>query len=391
MNKKIFRAANIQEALANIKEEMGGDAMILSTRKIPRKPLDPYGKDYFEVEAGLKEVDAVKRENSRGENSFREENPFGEEDEGVFESLKGDISEIRDMIAIAGFGSGIQNILCQNFESVGVLASFLRAGVSERLAISLIERATQTLDPNLAQPERIKQLKKNVMTLCLDRLEVKDYFTRNNSSGVPHVAAFVGPTGVGKTTTIAKLAALLSLKRKMKVGLISIDNYRIGAFEQLKAYASIMGLLCVPAFSAQDLACALDRMKSMDVVLIDTAGHSHYDNQKIDEILKLIKSDFGISVHLTLSVTAESINMKEAASAFSVFNPDTYVFTKIDETKRCGKILDQINELNLPVSLITNGQRVPEDLIVPDKQALLRTILGKGPKGILGKGPKGDI
>ena len=224
-----------------------------------------------------------------------------------------------------------------------VLASFLRAGVSERLAISLIERATQTLDPNLAQPERIKQLKKNVMTLCLDRLEVKDYFTRNNSSGVPHVAAFVGPTGVGKTTTIAKLAALLSLKRKMKVGLISIDNYRIGAFEQLKAYASIMGLLCVPAFSAQDLACALDRMKSMDVVLIDTAGHSHYDNPKIDEILKLIKSDFGISVHLTLSVTAESINMKEAASAFSVFNPDTYVFTKIDETKRCGKILDQID------------------------------------------------
>jgi len=393
MNKKIFRAANIQEALANIKEEMGGDAMILSTRKIPRKPLDPYGKDYFEVEAGLRTVDAVKRGNSREknpvreknsvreDNPFREENPFKEEDEGGFESLKGDISEIRDMIAIAGFGSGIQNILCQNFESVGVLASFLRAGVSERLAISLIERATQTLDSNLLQPERIKQLKKNVMTLCLDRLEVKDYFTRNNSSGVPHVAAFVGPTGVGKTTTIAKLAALLSLKRKMKVGLISIDNYRIGAFEQLKAYASIMGLSCVPAFSAQDLACALDRMKSMDVVLIDTAGHSHFDKKKIDEILQLIKSDFGISVHLTLSVTAESINMKEAASAFSVFNPDTYVFTKIDETKRCGKILDQVNDLNLPVSLITNGQRVPEDLIVPDKQTLLRTILGKGPKG----------
>jgi flagellar biosynthesis protein FlhF len=379
MNKKIFRAANIQEALANIKEEMGGEAMILSTRKIPRKPLDPYGKDYFEVEAGLRSVATGKRENPREENP-REENPR-EEDEGVFESLKGDISEIRDMIAIAGFGSGIQNILCHHFESVGVLASFLRAGVSERLAISLIEGATQTLDPNLAQPERIKQLKKNVMTLCLDRLGVKDYFTRNNSSGVPHVAAFVGPTGVGKTTTIAKLAALLSLKRKMKVGLISIDNYRIGAFEQLKAYASIMGLLCVPAFSAQDLACALDRMKSMDVVLIDTAGHSHFDNQKIDEIFQLIKSDFGISVHLTLSVTAESINMKEAASAFSVFNPDTYVFTKIDETKRCGKILDQVNDFNLPVSLITNGQRVPEDLIVPDKQILLRTILGKGPKG----------
>ncbi len=377
MNKKIFRAANIQEALANIKEEMGGDAMILSTRKIPRKPLDPYAKDMFEVEAGVAVAPATGGDNtSKGDVAYKKKG-----DEDLIASLKGDISEIRDMISIAGFGSGIQNILCSHFESVGVLASFLRAGVSERLAISLIERSMERLDPDLEQSQRIRILKKNVMAHCLDRLEVKDFFVRNNYSGVPHVAAFVGPTGVGKTTTIAKLAALLSLKRKMKVGLISIDNYRIGAFEQLKAYASIMGLLCVPAFSAQDLACALERMKTMDVVLIDTAGHSHYDKKKLDEILQLIKSDFGISVHLTLSVTAESINMKEAASAFSVFNPDTYVFTKIDETKRCGKILDQVNELNLPVSMVTNGQKVPEDLIVPDKQALLRIILGKGSKG----------
>jgi len=370
MNKKIFRAANIQEALASIKEEMGPDAMILSTRKIPKKPLDPYAKDMFEVEAGLKTY-----ETNRGDEGIKTG------DDSLFESLKGDISEIRDMISIAGFGSGMQNMLCNNFESVGVLASFLRAGVSERLAISLIEKAGQSLDTGLEHTQRIKLLKKNVMTQCLEQLSVKDYFNRNNSSGVPHVAAFVGPTGVGKTTTIAKLAALLSLKRKMKVGLISIDNYRIGAFEQLKAYAAIMGLLCVPAFSSQDLSCALERMKSMDLVLIDTAGHSHFDKKKIDEILQLIKNDFGISVHLTLSVTSESINMKEAASAFSVFNPDTYVFTKIDETKRCGKILDQVNNFKLPVSLITNGQKVPEDLIVPDKQTLLKIILGKGPKG----------
>ena len=366
MNKKIFRAANIQAAIANIKEEMGGDAMILSTRKIPKKPLDPYAREMFEVEAGVK-VDHT----------------GGKEGDFSFESLKGDISEIKDMISIAGFGSGMPNILSRHYESMGVLASFLRAGVSERLAISLIGKAGKSLDNTLGQSQRIKQLKRNVMQLCLNRLEGKDFFIRNNYSGVPHVAAFVGPTGVGKTTTIAKLAALLSIKRKMKVGLISIDNYRIGAFEQLKAYASIMGLLCVPAFNGEDLSCTLERMKSMDVVLIDTAGHSHFDKEKLDEILQLMKTDFGISVHLTLSVTSELINMKEAASAFSVFKPDSYVFTKIDETKRCGKILDQVNNLDLPVSLITNGQKVPEDLIVPDKQTLLKIILGKGPKGEL--------
>jgi flagellar biosynthesis protein FlhF len=123
-------------------------------------------------------------------------------------------------------------------------------------------------------------------------------------------------------------------------------------------------------------------MRSMDMVLIDTAGHSHFDKPKIDEILELIHTDFRISSHLVLSVTSESIIMKDAASAFSVFHPDTVVFTKIDETKRCGKILDQIREIKLPVSLVANGQRVPEDLIVPDKKQLLKIILGKEPKEI---------
>lgn len=374
MNKRIFKAANIQEAIASIKEELGPDAMILSTRKIPKKPLDPYAKEMVEVEAGMP---------SDAEASAADDGDHGGHGGhgDLLASLKADIAEIKDMIALAGLGGGMQNVLCHQFESVGVLASFLRSGVSEKLACALIEKASDNLKAVSDPGERVRMLKQNVMQQCLNHLSVRDFFQRTNISGVPHVAAFVGPTGVGKTTTIAKLAALLSFKRKMRVGLISVDNYRVGAFEQLKAYASIMGLVCVPAFSSEDLSCALDRMRSMDMVLIDTAGHSHYDKEKINEILTLIKTDFGISVHLTLSVTAEFINIKEAASAFSVFNPDTYVFTKIDEAKRCGKILDQINEINLPVSLITNGQKVPEDLIVPDKQVLLKTILGKMPKG----------
>lgn len=372
MNKRIFTAANIQEAIAAIKEELGPDAMILSTRKIPKKPLDPYGKEMVEVEAGVGPDIPVEDDTLPGGAGA---------DTDLLASLKADIAEIRDMISIAGFGSGMQNVLCHQFESVGVLASFLRSGVSESLACLLIEKAGTDLKDVVDPGDRIKRLKQNVMQQCLNRLAVKEFFLGANAGGMPHAAAFVGPTGVGKTTTIAKLAALLSFKRKMRIGLVSVDNYRVGAFEQLKAYASIMGLPCVPAFSAQDLADALGRMRTMDMVLIDTAGHSHKDKEKINEILELMKSDFGISVHLTLSVTTELINMKEAAAAFSVFNPDTYVFTKIDEAGRCGKILDQITGFSLPVSLITNGQKVPEDLIVPDKQTLLKIILGKMPKG----------
>ena len=366
MNKKVYKAENIQQAIATIKEEMGSDAMILSTRKIKRKAGDPYAKEMFEVEAAVPppSKDAKKERSS------------------LMEAIQEDIAQIKDMISIAGFGSGMHNMVCNHFESVGVLASLLRAGISEALASSIIQKASASMDNTADQYEKIKSLKKYVMKECLSRIATRDYFCRDNTSGVPHVAAFIGPTGVGKTTTIAKLAAMLTFQRKMKVALISIDNYRVGAFEQLKAYASIMGLLCVPAFSAQDLLCALDRMKSMDMVLIDTAGHSHFDKQRIDEILQLIQADFRISAHLVLSVTSESIIMQEAASAFSVFGPDTVIFTKIDETRRCGKILDQISDFKLPVSLIANGQKVPEDLIVPDKQELLKIILGKGSKEI---------
>ncbi len=366
MNKRIYKAENIQQAIATIKEELGSDAMILSTRKIKRKPGDPYAKEMFEVEAAMPPLPKDEKKDKA--------NPV--------ETIREDIAQIKDMISIAGFGNGMHNMVCNHFESVGVLASLLRSGVGEALASAVIQKASSAMDKNADPKEKIKSLKKYVMKECLNRIATRDYFSRDNSSGVPHVAAFIGPTGVGKTTTIAKLAAMLTFQRKMKIALISIDNYRVGAFEQLKAYASIMGLLCVPAFSGEDLLCALDRMKSMDMVLIDTAGHSHFDKQRIDEILQLIKTDFRISAHLVLSVTSESIIMQEAASAFSVFGPDTVIFTKVDETRRCGKILDQINDFKLPVSLIANGQRVPEDLIVPGKQELLKIILGKGSKEI---------
>ena len=358
----------MQAALASVKSELGMDAMILSTRKIPRKPLDPYSVDMVEVEAA-----------PRTEAEKVEPKPVKQAPDTAL--LQDELTEIKDLISVAGFGSGLVPMMENHFESVGVLASFIRSGVSERRAVALIERAAQSIKPGLDKAERLTLMKKRVMQYCLSQIRVEDMFKEDPMMGAPHIAAFVGPTGVGKTTTIAKRAAQLSFTRKLRVGLISIDNYRIGAFEQLKAYASIMGLLCVPAFSEKDLSDALDRMSRMDVVLIDTAGHSHFDKEKLSEVGRLIQGDRGISVHLTLSVTSELINMKEAASAFSILNPDSYVFTKIDESKRCGKILDQIMDFNLPVSLITNGQKVPEDLIVPDKQNLLKIILGKAPKG----------
>jgi len=389
MNTKTYKARSIQKALAEIKEELGPDAMILATRRVPKSPRDPYSKDMFEVEAAPK---SVEKEEERAQSLDHSGEPLNGSSSPTAYSLSpsgplapgssdvsiiDELTNIKDLISLVGFGSGMESILCNHTEAAGILASLLRAGISEKRAHLILQRASIAMESDLARHRGILQpLKKHVIRECMKEIHTRDIFERPLDSGMPHVAAFVGPTGVGKTTTIAKLAADLSIKKKKRVGLISIDNYRIGAFEQLKAYASIMGLLCIAAFNQDDFTRALKKMENMDVVLIDTAGHSHSDSVRMREVSEVIRGDYKISVHLVLSVTTGFLDMREAASSFSRLNPETYVFTKVDETKRCGKIFDQISDLQLPVSIITNGQRVPEDLIIPDTRDLLGIMLG---------------
>ncbi len=392
MSKKKFTAENIRDAIARVKEELGPDAVILSTRKVPKKAGDPYSKDMVEVEATLESpVESLREPSfslSPSKTSSHEKSVNGNEAMtaqkamDILDDVRCDLAQIKDMISFSTAGPKMAHLLADRMENMGLLASFLRAGVSEPLACSIISQAEKQLSredglEELPKEDQLRKLKKNAMALCLNKIRTRDIVDMKSGGPLPRIAAFVGPTGVGKTTTIAKLAALLSFTRDLRVGLISVDTYRIGAFEQLKAYAGIMGLFCIQAFTPQDVKDALSRMKSMDVVLIDTAGHSHYDREKLGKMLEMLQADESISVHLTLSVPSELTNMKEAAMVFSSLNPETYVFTKIDESRNCGKIFDQIDFLDLPVSLITNGQKVPEDLMVPDRQKLLKTILNK--------------
>ncbi len=397
-NAKTYKARSIQKALADIKEELGPDAVILATRRIPKSPRDPYSDDMFEVEAAPNVVSKVEKKanvgqpasatlnsvSSSGSPLFSPSSNSSSEATGIYSdiSIIDELANIRDLISLVGFGSGMESILHNHTESAGILASLLRAGISERRAHLILQRSSIAMESDLSRHRGIVQpLKKYVIRECMKDIHTRDIFSRPLDSGMPHIAAFVGPTGVGKTTTIAKLAADLSIKKKKRVGLISIDNYRIGAFEQLKAYASIMGLLCIAAFNQEDFIRALKKMESMDVVLIDTAGHSHSDAVRMKEFSDVIRGEYKISVHLVLSVTTGFLDMREAVNSFSRLNPETYVFTKVDETRRCGKIFDQINDLQLPVSIITNGQRVPEDLIIPDTRDLLSIMLGAEQSG----------
>jgi flagellar biosynthesis protein FlhF len=209
-----------------------------------------------------------------------------------------------------------------------------------------------------------------------DAVSVTDPFAGKENGRC--AVAFVGPTGVGKTTTIAKLSAELSLKQKKKVGIISVDSYRIGAVDQLKTYAAIMGLPFLSAFSKEDLGRAMKKMAGRDVILIDTAGQSHRDVKRLKELGALLGDSLSIDTHLVLSAATKSEDMKAAADSFSILKPSSYVFTKVDETGTRGGLLDQLMDRKLPVSFITNGQRVPEDIFTASPRRLLKLVLQGG-------------
>lgn len=383
MTAKIFKAKSIQEAIGMIKTEMGADAMILSTRRLPRGVRNPYGTDMFEVTAAPpgaggqagesrgvdKPQDGIGKWLIRGEDATEATAAT----QSAMEGLRSELVTIKDMLFLFNQTGLMPDFLQVHPECLNLYARLVRAGISEKLVAQLMKRAGGFSGGEKLSTE---QIAKNIIREIFSVVRVLDPFSDN--SGPRQVAAFIGPTGVGKTTTIAKLSAELSLKRKKRVGIISIDSYRIGAVEQLRTYADIMGLPCLPAFSAEDFQHALARMENRDIILVDTAGQSHLDMDRMRELARLMAGQTTISNHLVLSATIKREDMQEAAKNFSTLAPRSYVFTKVDETRTRGGLIDQVMELSLPVSYITNGQRVPEDIMGATQKRILQLVIGEG-------------
>jgi flagellar biosynthesis protein FlhF len=146
--------------------------------------------------------------------------------------------------------------------------------------------------------------------------------------------------------------------------------------DQLRTYAEIMGIACLPAYSREEFHQALGHLDNLDIVLVDTAGQSHLDMTRMEELSRLMEGRADIDCHLVLSATAKPEDMREAAGNFAALSPKSYVFTKVDETRTRGALIDQVMDFKLPVSYITNGQRVPEDIMGATKKRIINLVLG---------------
>ncbi|MFN2355062.1 MAG: flagellar biosynthesis protein FlhF [Desulfopila sp.] len=187
--------------------------------------------------------------------------------------------------------------------------------------------------------------------------------------------AFVGPTGVGKTTTLAKIAARYLAQHSSSIALITIDTYRIAAVEQLKVYGEIMHLPVEVVINQHQLIDALDRHDDKELVLIDTAGRSPRDSLSIEEIQSFFTPELHIENHLVLSATTRDSELLATLKKFSGFSLHSTIFTKIDECSHLGVLLNTQIHNPSPVSCITNGQRVPEDILEADRQQLAKLIV----------------
>lgn len=243
--------------------------------------------------------------------------------------------------------------------------------VSPDLVDKLLSKAAEEFDGEFSP-------KSDDYAFELIKQQLKDILYTPNTKGIAsdtRIAHFVGPTGVGKTTTIAKLAAEQVLKANRKVGFITSDTYRIAAVEQLKTYANILNVPLEVVFSPQELARAFQSLQDCDIIFMDTAGRNFRNQMYVSELNALLQSKGKSETYLVLSLSSKYKDMKAITDNFAKFRLDKVLFTKMDETNSYGSIVNLLYDFPLQLSYITNGQNVPDDIIETNEDRLIDLLL----------------
>lgn len=379
MQVKTYTAATKLEALLKIREELGPDAVILDERKVQKGGLF-FKKPAVEIVVALKEeaepvqksVPAGKKAEPKGVDP-RGVEPKGVEDYDPVQTrlrrLEYEMQEVRTLMRAVHHRLQEENSTVQTGTIATLpaehplLRPLTASGVEPELARELLARIPSS-EGEIVQKEHLRRIIERAFQV--GGVIPKERTTRQ-------VVALIGPTGVGKTTTIAKLAALHALDYNKKVGLISLDTYRIGAIDQLRTYAEIMDVPLQIAYNAGELAEGLNELQQCDLVLIDTIGRSQRDETHLKELHSALLPA-GATPYLTLSATADSHVLMDVAERFAPFKPAFYLLTKVDEAVRFGNLLNLFTRNPLPIAYCTDGQRVPEDIHEANPSALAKKV-----------------
>jgi flagellar biosynthesis protein FlhF len=379
MQVKRYEVATIREASAMIKNDLGPEAVILSTKRIH----DGKGAR-IEVVAGRDEGLPV---SSTGQQpADREDMTDQALEPGIggltreIVAMKAMLREMSEADRSRGEWREFREMLETLFDMFG-----LRKGTDSRHPLAQVYRHLTTCGiskdraSNLIAALRREGVKE--ITSCeagLARIEQcisQRFAAYAREEKGKRVKAFFGPTGVGKTTTIAKLASLYALEKKVDVGLITVDTYRIAAIEQLKTYARIIGVSLEVAADKSALKKSLQRLAAKDVIFIDTPGKNARDDQYLQGLKECFDLSVPVEANLLLSMTASEESLKELGKRFGALSYDRIILTKIDECPRTGFVYNIVDQLAKPVSYMTNGQNVPFDIEKASPANMARLIV----------------
>ncbi|QQY80719.1 flagellar biosynthesis protein FlhF [Keratinibaculum paraultunense] len=356
MKIKKFYGVSTYDAMLKMKKELGSDAVILNTRTVREKGLIGFfKKPKVEITAVYEEKDAFKLNVSNNNlNKINQElENLKNMVEGISSSIVEKKTEIPKKLEI------YQKKLIEN-------------GVNYYIATAILKTIEEQINLKDQDEERIEEIVKYTLLeyigdakpLCLNKGEQKVVF-------------FIGPTGVGKTTTLAKMAAQLVINNQYNIGLITSDTYRIAAVDQLKTYSDILKLPLKVVYDEKDMFQALANFREKDIILVDTAGKNHKQIDEKDEIVNIMKSVKNKEIYLVVSGTTSYNTLKSIISHYDFIEDYSIIFTKIDEADNYGNVLNAKYLTKKPVSYITTGQNVPDDIEIFDRDKAVKCLIGE--------------
>jgi flagellar biosynthesis protein FlhF len=373
MKIKKYSAHTLKDAISQMKSELGPDAVVLST-KVIEGDIELGTRKKFEVTAGLENGNNgsahIGLEEKKKEPAANLEKELKSLSEKIY-GKKQNLNETKTKTTAAPKPKKKKNPEAEKaYKTNGALNEIsdllIQRDVEERLVNKIVGQIK-----NYTSLVESKNLDNYVISTISSMLPVGNSHQKKKGSKIVSV---VGPTGVGKTTCIAKLAVISKILHNLDVGLISIDTYRLGALDQLKIFSEVSNIDFLVAYEPSDVTKHLAKFKKKDIVFIDTVGRSQ-NNPKllngINDFLKVGKID---ETYLVLNSTSTTKNMMDVAEKFKVLNYNGLIFSKLDEAVSYGNILNLSNRINVPIKYLTNGQVIPDDIIAADPEFMANMI-----------------
>lgn len=387
------------EAVLQAKEELGKDAVVLNVKTIKQKGIFKLFKPTtVEVTVALEEVKKEESDMTKTTETKSRFSSIADEKTIIKPQVKKEKQVeniIEDTSSIEKKLSDLQNLLEKQIEikpeineetvkpqvEKSETAVFAQLIYNTLLDMEVDEKYINQFIGEIEQTKNKDLTIDHVLANIYQRMILKLGQARliNETKKSPKVVFFIGPTGVGKTTTLAKIASKFHVEGNKKIVMLTADTYRIAAAEQLRTYANILGVPFNVIYSAEELVTAVEQYKNYDFILVDTAGHSHKNKEQTDDIEKFVNcldEKIEKEIYLVISAATKYSDLLKIVDTYNSITDYSIIFTKLDETTSLGNILNIKMYSGKDLAYITSGQNVPDDIEIFDAQGLVKQLLG---------------